>query len=281
MKLQCRGPTGVSSFPNAPAMVETASIGTFDRSEGKMAAEAPIKSIAVEESAEQAERAAGRKARKKTEGAAKERAKREREERERVRIEREERKREEAEPEQPLSLWERKKLIATTQPAPASSLYSGGDSANSSGVWGDAGGSGGDAKTIAVPTFSGNGDPQAIFTDMVRDQKRQSQREILVEGFLGPNPPRRSDDSSQLQMTAKPTPKSTQVPPPPPSQKSWGWGGTAWGGKNLTVDTTTKPPEIGPNTAGPENIPESAVEIKQVPVPGKFHSSAADKKDGA
>ena len=58
-----------------------------------------------------------------------------------------------------------------------------------------------------------------------------------------------------------------------------GSGGTGWGSRNLTVDTTTKPPESNPNAAGPENIPESAVEIKRVPAPGRFNSSITGKKE--
>ena len=273
-----------------------------------------------------------------------------------------------SEPEKPLSLWELKKLKSATQPTSASGLFGAGDSANSSGGRGDTCGSGGNVETIAMPTLTGNGNRQSTFTDTARDQKRENQRENLVEGFLGSNPPRRRND-----LPTKPTPKPVQVPSPPPVQKSgWGWGGSllnsiasavaahdrspspepapvkpkidgpprwhtpgqppksqpvgfgpvkpAWGNstggnntgslkggptklpqkpsigpaggaagstfgsglsKNLTVDTITKPPESGPNTAGPENIPESAIEIKQVPAPGRFHGSVMDKKEGA
>ena len=85
MKFQCRGTTGLSNFPNAPAMVETAGTRKLDRSEGKIPAEAPIKVITAKESSEQAERVAAKKAR----AEAREKAEREqREERERMRIER-------------------------------------------------------------------------------------------------------------------------------------------------------------------------------------------------
>jgi len=64
---------------------------------------------------------------------------------------------------------------------------------------------------------------------------------------------------------------------------TWGNGtGSTFGSgmnKNLTVNTATRPTESSPNTAGPENIPESAVEIKHVPAPGLFSSSIVDKKE--
>ena len=77
---------------------------------------------------------------------------------------------------------------------------------------------------------------------------------------------------------------------PKPPGSTFGSGGTGWGtgtgpafgsgvNKNLTVDTSRKPLESSPNTAGPENIPESAVEIKHVPAPGGFNSSITDKKE--
>ncbi|KAF9642359.1 hypothetical protein BDM02DRAFT_3124623 [Thelephora ganbajun] len=76
-----------------------------------------------------------------------------------------------------------------------------------------------------------------------------------------------------------------------PTGSTFGSGGTAWGsgtgstfgsgaGKNLTVDTATKPLERSPSTAGPENIPESAVKIKHVPAPGGLNSSIADNDGG-
>ena len=296
MKLQCRSTTGLSSFSNAPATVETAGTRKLARSEGKISAKAPIKSITAKESAEQTERVAME----------------EREERVRVRIAKErteslsgdedvelrtpltkkskrdfdfpsnfskvaapgettdagkvdihhnlglgsmsarvsipsqnerftdaERESPEptyptmarevapeawknttpglletpkdvkeelpttpkpwpapplataqlqvptpapapakSEPEKPLSLWERKKIKAQHA------------SASTSGVWGDAGGSGGNAETIAMPTLTGNGDRQSIFTDTAHGQKRENQ-------------------------------------PSPHAQKSgWGWGGS-------------------------------------------------------
>ena len=48
--------------------------------------------------------------------------------------------------------------------------------------------------------------------------------------------------------------------------------------KNLTVDNATKPLESSPNTAEPENVPESAVEIRLVPAPGVFNRSITDKE---
>jgi hypothetical protein len=75
-----------------------------------------------------------------------------------------------------------------------------------------------------------------------------------------------------------------------PAGSSFGSGGTGWGsgtgssfgsyvGKNLSVDTTAIPLESGPNTAGPECIPESAVEIKHSPTPGSSGSAIMDKKE--
>ena len=281
------------------------------------------------------------------------------------------------EPEKPLSLWERKRL-KTGVP---SNLLSG-DATNPSGAWGDTG-SGGSTETIAMPTIPRNEDRQSTFTDAARDQKRENQREHLVEGILDSSKQgRRKNDLVQPQIITKPPPKPTPAPtvasqqkssgwgswgssflttvanavterspspepeqlqpkiqnsprgftpnqtPPksqpagfgPPNKPAWGgsggsgdnsWGsakngptptaqrtsaGPAWGpkpvggfgpeattwgsttgpsfgsgiAKNLTVDTTQKPLESSPNTAGPENIPESAVDIKHVPAPGTF-----------
>jgi hypothetical protein len=230
------------------------------------------------------------------------------------------------EPEKPLFLWERKKPKAA-KPASVSDFSGSDEETNSSGGWGDAGG-GGSTETIAMPAITGNGDRQSIFTDTARDQKRENQRENLVEGFLGSNQSRRRNDSPQQQMASKPTPRHAPAPAPAPAQRSSGWG--SWGSsllntvanvatdpvrtpspelpsvrlkfgdpprgftpnrppksqpagfgssnkpaptfgsetsKKLTVDTTMKPMESSPNTAGPENIPESAVEIKHVPAP--------------
>ena len=289
------------------------------------------------------------------------------------------------ETEKPLSLWERKKLKTATLPTTGSDLLGGGDATNSSDPWGEANG-GKKTETIAMPNLTGTGDRQSIFTDTARDQKRENQRETVVEGLLGSNQTRRRIDSAQSQIPAKPTTKPAPAPPqkssgwgswgtsllntvasavnsertpspepppvkpkiedpprgftpslPPKSQpvafgssnkpaSAWGgagdnaWGGAmngpppiaqktsagpAWGAKpnsgfgsggttwgnptgptfssamsrNLTVDTAKKPLESGPNTAGPENIPESAVEIKHVPAPGGFDSSIFDKKE--
>ena len=96
------------------------------------------------------------------------------------------------EPEKPLSLWERKKL--RTQSISASIMFSD-DATNPSGTWGDAGGTG-STETIAMPAVAGNGDRQSIFTDTARDQKRGTQRENLIEGFLSSNQGRRRNDSA-------------------------------------------------------------------------------------
>ena len=74
-----------------------------------------------------------------------------------------------------------------------------------------------------------------------------------------------------------------------PAGSTFGSGATGWGtetapsfgtgpGKHLLVDTATKPLESSANTAGPENVPESAVEIKCVPVPGRFSSAIVDQE---
>ena len=92
MKFQCRGATGLSSFSNAP-VIETAGTRKSDGSEGKIAAEVPIKADTAKESAEQAERVARaeREAREKLERAEMEKV--EWEERKRAKAKREERKR--------------------------------------------------------------------------------------------------------------------------------------------------------------------------------------------
>ena len=92
----------------------------------------------------------------------------------------------------------------------------------------------------------------------------------------------------------------TQAAQKPPTGPVWGAkpggtgfgsGQTGWGtspgptfgsgmNKNLTVDTTRKPLESSPNTPGPENVPESAVEVKYVPAPGGgLHGSIADNNE--
>ena len=291
------------------------------------------------------------------------------------------------EPEKPLSLWERKKLKVASPPAPASSLFGRGDGMNPSGIWGDVSDEGRNTESIVMPNIAG--DRQSIFTDTARDQKRENQRENVIEGLLGSNPARRRNDSAQSQTTTKPAPKHPAPAPPPQKASGWGswgssltnianavtipdrtpspelppvkpkiedpprgftpnqppksqpvgfgslnkpawgtgggsgdnnaWGaakpgptpiaqkpstGPAWGakpvpstfgsggtgwrngtsstfgsgvGKNLTVDTATKPLEGRPNTAGPENIPEWAVEIKDLPAPGGSGSAITKK----
>jgi hypothetical protein len=158
------------------------------------------------------------------------------------------------EPEKPLSLWERKKLGATTQPVPAFSLFDGGDSTNSSGGLGEAGGSGRNTESTVMPTLVG--DHRPIFTDTARDQRREDQRENLVRGFLGSNPTRRRNDSAQSQMTAKPVTKPAPAPAPP--QKSGGWG--SWGSSlashvagvaTAERSPSPEPPLVKPKVEGP------------------------------
>ena len=75
-----------------------------------------------------------------------------------------------------------------------------------------------------------------------------------------------------------------------PAGSTFGSGGTGWGtgtgpvfgsgaGKKLSVDTAMKPVESGSNIAGPENIPESAIEIRHVPAPKGFSSAITDKEE--
>ena len=160
--------------------------------------------------------------------------------------------------ERPLSLWERKKLKAVTQPAPASSLSGGGVVANFSRVLGEAGGSGGNTKSIAAPTLVG--DRQPIFTGPVREQKRVNQREDLGEGFLGSNPARRNDPD-QPQTTEKPVTKPSPAPAAPP-QKPTGWG--SWGSSLFDIANQVaaeKSPSPEPFLAKPkiEDLPRGFV----------------------
>jgi len=252
------------------------------------------------------------------------------------------------EPENPLSLWDRKRLETATPPAPTSGLF-GGNAMNSSGVWGGASGGGGNTGSVAMPTLVG--DRQSVFTDTARDQKRENQREGVAGGLLGSNSARRRNDSAQSRMTTKPVPRPAPTPVSA-SQRTGGWGswgsslldnianvvtagrtpspepplvrpnidypsrgfapsqppgseptrlsslnkptgnmigsggttpgtGLAFGSstdKNLTVDNATKPLESSPNTAEPENVPESVVEIRHVPAPGVFNRSITDKE---
>ena len=256
------------------------------------------------------------------------------------------------EPEKP-----RKKSKATAQPAAASNLLGNDDAKNSSGVWGSTG-SGKNTETIAMPSITRTGDRQSVFTDTIRDQKRENQRENLVEGFLSSG--ERKKKLAQSQVTSGPAPgparrssgweswgisllnniaqatnapdrsPSPELPPvkpdiedpprgftpnQPPKSQPAGFGptpstqktstGPAWGAKpvggefgprpttwgnatssginkkKLWVNTATKPQENGQNTAGPENIPESAVEIKHVPAPAAFYNSTEGEKEGA
>ena len=146
------------------------------------------------------------------------------------------------EPEKPLSLWERKKLKMASPPAPVSSLFSGGDGANSSGTLGDASGGRGNIESVVMPAIAG--DRQSIFLDTPRDQKRENQRENVVEGFLGSNPARRRNDSAQSQITTKPT----RSPAPAP-QKASGWG--SWRNSlltNIASAVDDRPPSLEPST---------------------------------
>jgi hypothetical protein len=159
------------------------------------------------------------------------------------------------EPEKPLSLWERKKLEVASPPASASSLFGGGDGTNSSGVRGDASDGGGSARSIAMPTLIGH--RQSVFTDTARDQKRENQREGVVEGLLGSNPTRRND-SAQSHVSTKPTPKPTpkHAPAPAPApQKTSGWG--SWGSSLLnTVATVVAAPDRSPSPEPPSVKPK-------------------------
>jgi len=144
------------------------------------------------------------------------------------------------EPEKPLSLWDRKKLKVASPPAPApaSGLFSGGDGANFSGVWGDASG-GGNVESIAMPAIVGDrqsGDRQTVFTDTARDRSRANQRGNVVEGLLGSSAARRRKDSAQSQAPVKPVPKPSPAPAPT-QQGPGGWG--PWGSSLLTTIAST------------------------------------------
>ena len=125
------------------------------------------------------------------------------------------------EPEKPLSLWDRKKFKTAIRPAPTSSSFGGGDRANSSSVWGEAGCGGGNPESTVVPTLVG--DRQSIFTNTACDWEGENQRENLVEGFLGSNSARKRNDPTQSQMTVKPATNLAPTPAPAP-QKPGGWG---------------------------------------------------------
>jgi len=161
------------------------------------------------------------------------------------------------EPEKPLSLWDRKKLKVPSPPvpAPASSLFGGGDGANS-GIWGDASGGGGNGESIAMPAIR-VGDRQSVFTDTARDRTREDQRENVIEGFLGSGAARRRNDSAQSQAPVKPSPKPASAPFPAP-QKSGGWG--SWGSSLLT--------NIAHNAANPDRSPSP----EPVPVKPKIEN---------
>ena len=147
------------------------------------------------------------------------------------------------EPERPLSLLERKRLEVASPPVPTSSLFGGGDGMNSSGVLGDISG-GGNTKSIAMPTITG--DHQSIFTNTTRDQKKENLRENVVEGSLSSNPARRRNDPAQSQTTMNPTPKRAPAPTPAP-QKASGW--ESWLANivnTVAIPDRTPSPELPP-----------------------------------
>ena len=187
-------------------------------------------------------------------------------------------------PDKPLSLWKRKKRKTAVQPASALNLFGAEGATNSLGGWGDAGG-GGSTETIAMPTITE--DRWSIFTDTARDQKRENQRENLVEGFLGSNQGRRRNDSAQPQITMRPATKPG--PGPAPAQKSgWGsWGSTLLGGIASAVEPPSVRPKIEDTPRGfTPNQPletEERTKIVETPIPVEedefdWGNSAARKK---
>lgn len=222
---------------------------------------------------------------------------------------------------EPLSLWERKRLKAAALSVPASSSLSGGETLNPSVISGETGGGGGGCtESIAMPATVG--DSSSILMDAAGDKERE---EPIAKGLLGLDSTRRggSLDQSQRRMT-NPAPPPT-LPQKPSGWGSWGssllnnianaaaversppaelpvWGTKAMGtpsgfggsvlgsatgptfgagiGKNPTVNDVTTPQESNPNATGTKDVPKSALEIKQVPIPGGSNSSSVDKITG-
>lgn len=85
------------------------------------------------------------------------------------------------------------------------------------------------------------------------------------------------DNNTWGVVRASPTPIAQRTSTGPawgakPMDSTFGSGGPTWG-------SGTDPTFGFPNTAGPENIPESAIEIEHIPAPGGFNSSITDKKE--
>jgi len=127
-----------------------------------------------------------------------------------------------AEPEKPLSLWDRKKLKVASRSAAASSLS---DGMNST-VRGDAAGGEQDPESVIAPTTVGG--RQSIFTDTARDQKRRNEREDVGEGLLGSIWVRKRN-----------------APPPAAPLKSSGW--EVWGSLAATTADQAAVPERPPS----------------------------------
>jgi len=150
------------------------------------------------------------------------------------------------EPEKPHSLWERKKLKTATQSALASNMFGGDDATNPEGVRGDAGSGGRTGGTIAMPTITGTGDRQSIFTDTAREPTRENQN--LVGGFLGSDQGRSwRNNSAQSQTTTNQVPKP--VPGHVPKSCEWGlWGNSLLVSiaREVTPADRSPPPEHPP-----------------------------------
>ena len=164
-----------------------------------------------------------------------------------------------------------------------------------------------------------DGENRSTPTTIPPDQKKGHQRKSSFDkpADLDSDPPRRRH-STRPNVTTAPTPartssrksswweswSSTMTDPTPGAQKAstgpaWGTkptGGTFGSGgigrgsgigsifgsgvnENPPVDTTMKPPEGSQNAAGPEKSPHPTVEIKSVPVPGRFRATVEDEED--
>ena len=149
------------------------------------------------------------------------------------------------------------------------------------------------ASTIAVPDRSPSPEP-ALVHPRIEDPPRgftpSQPPKSQPAGFGSLNKPAwgaggSGDNNAWGAVKTNPTPVTQKPSTGPvwgakPARSTFGSGGTGWGsktgpkfdrggGRNPTVNPMTKPLESGPKTSGPEDIPESAVEIKHVPAPGE------------
>ena len=188
------------------------------------------------------------------------------------------------EPEKPLSLWDHKKLKAAVQPAPVPAQKSSGW-----GTWGefflrDVSSAVADSSPSPVPVLPKIEDPPRGSAPNQPSKGQPAGFGSLNKpawggaGGLGDNP------WGGAKNRPTPIPQKTSTGP------AWGakpvggfgpgttaWGNTGSGIKNLTVNTTTKPPECSPNAFGLEHTPESVVETKHVPAPAVPNNLITDE----